>query len=239
MADPDLTPGQEHVVRRLLAEARHDEPMPDDVVERLDRVLTGLAEGHAPAPVAEVPALAVRRRRAAALLLAAAAVVAVGVGLGQVLGPDLEDRAASDSAAAPRETGGPAEDPPDDEAGATAAESPVTEGLSALPQAYSVVVPPPRIRSASFAEDVRATRRAARAPRSTATDLSGLGTGSPVRKWSACDPAGWGPGRLIPVTYDGVRAVLVLRRRTGETQVADLFACGGGDVLRSVTLPAR
>ena len=41
MSDPDLTPAEEQV-RRLLADARHDEPMPDDVAERLDRVLADL-----------------------------------------------------------------------------------------------------------------------------------------------------------------------------------------------------
>jgi hypothetical protein len=37
-----LTPEQEEV-RRLLADARHVDPMPDDVVDRLDQVLAGLA----------------------------------------------------------------------------------------------------------------------------------------------------------------------------------------------------
>ena len=39
-----LTPAQEEEVRRLLAEARHTEPMPPDVVARLDRVLDDLAD---------------------------------------------------------------------------------------------------------------------------------------------------------------------------------------------------
>ena len=76
-----LTPEQE-TVRRLLADARHAEPMPDDVVDRLDRVLAGLAAGSPdeleppPAAAAVVSLASRRRRRAATLLVAAAAVVA-------------------------------------------------------------------------------------------------------------------------------------------------------------------
>ena len=39
---PELTPEQESEVRRLLAEARHDEPVPADVAARLDDVLADL-----------------------------------------------------------------------------------------------------------------------------------------------------------------------------------------------------
>ena len=44
MDDDELTPDQAERVRRLLAEARHTEPMPDDVAARLDRVIAGLAD---------------------------------------------------------------------------------------------------------------------------------------------------------------------------------------------------
>ena len=36
-----LSEAEEEHVRALLAEARHAEPMPDDVVARLDRVIAG------------------------------------------------------------------------------------------------------------------------------------------------------------------------------------------------------
>ena len=36
-------PDEQAEVRRLLAEARHTEPMPDDVKARMDDVLAGLA----------------------------------------------------------------------------------------------------------------------------------------------------------------------------------------------------
>ena len=87
---PDLTPEQEQEVRRLLADARHTEPMPADVATRLDRVLADLAAQHGDTSPDDgtdsVVAMASRRRRrVTSLLVAAAAVVAVGVGLDQVV----------------------------------------------------------------------------------------------------------------------------------------------------------
>ena len=62
-----LTPEQEEV-RRLLADARHAGPMPDDVVDRLDQVLAGLAtdpdedpDDRDATPAAPVVSLASRR----------------------------------------------------------------------------------------------------------------------------------------------------------------------------------
>ncbi|MCW2736347.1 hypothetical protein, partial [Nocardioides sp.] len=75
-----LTPEQD-AVRGLLADARHDGPVPPEVVARLDETLASLVSergeapltGNAPAPVVDLGA---RRRRAAGIgLLAAAAVV--------------------------------------------------------------------------------------------------------------------------------------------------------------------
>ena len=87
-ADPDT-----EAVRRLLADARHTGPMPDDVADRMDAVLTDLAAGpvESPTPV-PAPADAIvaylatqRRRRATGLLVAAAAVVVGGVVIAQHL----------------------------------------------------------------------------------------------------------------------------------------------------------
>lgn len=81
-------------VRRLLADARHDEPVPDDVAARLDDTLAALVaerasspspSAEAVAPVAEVVDLAARRRRRVTQFVAAAAVVVVaGVGIDQM-----------------------------------------------------------------------------------------------------------------------------------------------------------
>ena len=68
---PELTPEQESEVRRLLAEARHDEPIPVEVGDRLDRVLAGLTRdepgspGRGPGRRPRRPAAAAQRRRPA------------------------------------------------------------------------------------------------------------------------------------------------------------------------------
>ena len=82
-----LDPAQDERIRRLLADARHTEPMPEAVVARLDRVLAGLSDDRTEradradrADRAEVVDLMARRRRTVGqLLVAAAAVVAVGL----------------------------------------------------------------------------------------------------------------------------------------------------------------
>ena len=87
----------EEAVRRLLAQARHDAPAPDEVVARLDATLTDLVaardiacdstgddstETGSLAPVVDLGAA--RPRRAGLLLFAASVVVLAGVGLSQV-----------------------------------------------------------------------------------------------------------------------------------------------------------
>ena len=87
-------PDPEDDVRRLLADARHTEPMPADVAARMDDLLAGLRPDSPVAP--EVPdaepvpvstpaprhpavaSLAAQRRRRAAGMLVAAAAVVVG-----------------------------------------------------------------------------------------------------------------------------------------------------------------
>ena len=51
---PELTPEEESAVRQLLAEARHDVPIPSDVADRLDTVLAGLSRDE-PAPPESPP----------------------------------------------------------------------------------------------------------------------------------------------------------------------------------------
>ena len=45
-------------VRRLLADARHVDPMPDDVATRMDDVLAGLRDSAEAAPAADVVPIA-------------------------------------------------------------------------------------------------------------------------------------------------------------------------------------
>ena len=101
-SDNPLTPAEEEV-RRLLAETRHTEPTPPDVVARLDRVLGDLAQE--PDRTAPVVDLARRRRRAASLLVAAAAVVAVGIGIGQILSPQSGSESTSAESGADADNG--------------------------------------------------------------------------------------------------------------------------------------
>lgn len=222
------TPEEEARVRRLLADARHDEPMPPDVVARLDDVLADLVEADR-TPGATVTPLATRRRRAAQMLVAAAAVVAVGIGLGQVvdLGGGSADEAgapAADSEVA-REDASPEEAAPRSGGSSTGSDS-------LAPQADTPVV---RIRPDAFA----AGARMAQGYSSQALDSRRELSGAPAAGFSGCRSAGWGEGSFLPVRYGRAPAVLVLRRAAGDTQVADLFLCGEPDPVRSVTLPAR
>jgi hypothetical protein len=91
----DLTPAQTDAVRRALAAARHDEPIPAEVAARLDATLADLvAEQSMPTVAAAMvaPVIPLRRRRLPVLLAAAAAVVAAAV-----VTPQFLDRSAQHS----------------------------------------------------------------------------------------------------------------------------------------------
>ncbi|MDO9494839.1 MAG: hypothetical protein Q7J48_03975 [Nocardioides sp.] len=238
MSDDSELSEQQERVRRLLAQARVDEPMPDDVVARLDRVLARLAdeEGEHPATVVELATR--RRRKAATLLVAAAAVVVVGIGAGTLV-PGSVDSASDDSAGAAAE----AEDAPN----ATADRNGLEDGPAAADPgsdvtALSFVVRPRRIRPDHFADDV-ARLHAARAYSSGAAaeqaPRDGVLLDADLRRGPfICDPAPWGAGRLVAVRYAGTPAVLAFRPPAGESQVVDLLECGTAAILRSITLPS-
>lgn len=260
--DPELTPSEEQV-RRLLADARHTEPLPHDVAARLDGVLTGLAAERRDADqaarsvaVAADLAAARRRRTARNLLVAAAAIVAIGVGMNSVdltvSGGD-EDSAASDAggdgalpeaATGPREgqaeaDRGPAlESPQDSELADKPGRTTSTDGSVSSGYDSGTVV----LSSARFGAQVRrlqADRKAAweTAAGGAVTDgLFSLGR-DPLRP--GCSTRGWGEGLLVPARYDGDLGALVFREPRGETQVVDLYVCGNDDPLRSITLTTR
>ena len=230
----DLSPDHAEV-RRLLAAARHDEPMPDEVAQRLDRVLAGLAEE--PRRAAPVTHLATRRRRAAGLLLAAAAAVAIGIGVGQVVDTGTDspkslssaDRDESDAGGAAAEVeDGEAEAAPEDAAEAPGL--PTGGSLSGDGQDTKTFAQLTRREYGDQVADLRAQRS------TDELDRAGLSASSATGE--TCRSDTWGAGTFVPVRYEGIPAVLVLRRARGDTQVADLFLCGDSEPHRSVTLPA-
>ncbi|WP_182525097.1 hypothetical protein [Nocardioides dongkuii] len=258
---------QSDQVRRLLAEARHDEPVPGDVATRLDRVLATLvAEEPVLAPAADLAAH--RRRRARTVLVAAAAAVAVGVGIGQL---DLTSTSGDADSSADGSAGGGAAS---DEAAGSSAPAAAAE---AAPQADGAARPAPRPTSATpvevtsqgFARDARRRARVAgllggrptlasnldssgefsaggdagSAPEPAvpedAADADSQLSNDALRDgaWFTCEPGPYGEGRLTAVEYDDQSAVLAFRPPTKQTVVVELLQCGTGTVLRSMTIP--
>lgn len=233
MSEEQLSPRDDEV-RRLLADARHTGPMPDEVVARLDGVLADLAAE--PARVRPVTDLATRRRRVTQLLVAAAAVVVVGVGIQQVVGPTTgsDDSPASSRAESAQRDEKPAD--ADDGGGAPETTSSGAEESAPVPQAgYDSLV---TLRPEHFTDDVtdaravRATKDLARLPLDESDSMAFLAAGV------ACRADAWGQGTFVPVQYGRSPGVLVFRRALGDSQVADLFLCGSAEPTRSVTLPA-
>ena len=233
--DGELTPQQEADVRRLLADARHTEPTPDAVVARLDRVLADLAGE--PARSARVVRLADRRRRVGAILVAAAASVVAVIGIGQVItntgsGGDAET---ADSADAVPESGAEA---PEAQAGGSRRNELSGDGLAYDRRQRTR---PYLLRAEDFARDADALQLEAlpsAMDEDTGSELPDFvgGALARVRDRAVCNPGSWGRGSYLAVLYDGAEGWVVLRQPQGDTQVADLFLCGGEAVVRSVTL---
>ncbi len=233
--DPD-----DDAVRRLLADARHTEPMPADVAARLDDVLADLAQGKAadtddlspaspPTPVHPVVAsLAVqRRRRAAGMLVAAAAIVVGGVVVAQHLptsGGSSSEASAGDRAQSSvgDTAGGTTPKPVRPQAGA----GKVAGGLPKVHDGRVVVRPQ------HFTSDAVAARRLlARTPATTPT----------YRMLSRSDPACVIPathGKRVNAIYERAPAVLVFSPPASSSQVVDLYVCGSDRPVRSATLPS-
>jgi hypothetical protein len=215
-------------VRRLLAEARHDEPMPDDVAVRLEGVLAGLSrergEAREDAPV--IPLAAHRRRRAAALLVAAAAVVVGGVAVAQQLPRDPGGSAtAGRSTAEDRVTAARGQSPTSEPPGKSFQASP---GLRQLRIRNGGVL----VRPGHITADARSARQAAGPAPTAAVGEAGLREPPP-----GCVPA-LGEVEVVRATYRKSPAALVYHAPAGADQVVDLYVCGAAKPVRSVTLPA-
>jgi hypothetical protein len=226
-------------VRRLLADARHTEPMPDDVVARMDDVLTGLRDapasttaatsaGHADTtPAARrdsvVPLAAHRRRRAAGLLVAAAAIVVGGVAVAQ----NLPQSGSSSDSTAEGSAGNSGADAPRSRTSANAHEPPTVAGgdLRASDDGRLVVHPQ------RFSVDALAGLRLLRhTPARTTNAPDSL---------DACVSVPARAGQVLQVTYQHAPAALVYHSASGGSQVVDLYVCGSHRPVRSATLPAR
>lgn len=237
MSDEQLSPAEEEV-RRLLADARHTEPMPPEVVARMDRVLAGLSTE--PVRTATVTDLATRRRRVAGLLVAAAAVVVVGIGLGQVLGSgfsggDADQATSADEAAAP-EAGQDADRQGDRGAGAD--EPGTTSSETARGAANGLELE--RLRPDSLRRDAMslASSYAVTDNHAEVPELHAYLDSADLAVGTICRTDAWGSGTFVPVRYGRTPAVLVLRKPQGATRVADVYLCGSTAPIRSVTLPA-
>lgn len=213
-------------VRRLLAEARHDAPIPEDVAARMDRVLAGLSaeRDEAPGTAEVVPLELHRRRRAASLLVAAAAIVVGGVTAVQHLPGGSGSQATaggtaeSDSVIGGPRASGPASAPqiapgPKDHAGGP---------LRTLPGRV-------RVRPGHFAADALSARAAASQTSSQQYDaLKGAAAG--------CVPS-VPDAVVLRATYEKAPAALVFHAAAGSTQIVDLYLCGTSKPIRSITLP--
>jgi hypothetical protein len=213
-------------VRRLLAEARHTGPMPDDVATRMDAVLADLARTpgarstSAPPSAGEqlVSLAAHRRRRAAGLLVAAAAIVVGGV----VVAQQLPYQGSSASSA----TAGGASD--NQALGNTASQPNPLRSATTQPENNPTAAKRPIVvHPQHFSADALAARGL--------VDAKASYSAQGVRA-NACIDA---PAHsvLLRAVFRHAPAVLVYHRPAGSTQVVDLFVCGTARPLKSVTLP--
>lgn len=217
-------------VRRLLADARHTEPLPPDVADRLDGVLADLRADRPLRPTVTDLAAARRRRRARTMLLAAAAVVVVGIGIGQLNGSGTGDDEAADSATSSDAGGSAAGDreqtgPADGLMGGDSAAESVPEPASGSAA---------RVDSRTFGTRVLQLR-----DQGAVLDRDQGPAALQYEAKARCVGRDPGAGTPVSIRYDGSPAVLVYRPPRGDTQVVDLYLCGRDEVVRSITLPAR
>ena len=214
-------------VRRLLAEARHDEPIPDDVASRMDRVLSGLSAEREEASAEVIPLALHRRRRATALLVAAAAIVVGGVTAVQHLPGGSDGRATAGSTTENDNLAGGASTVTPSASGSAPQTTSGPHAQSSSPlkaPAGSVLVRP-----GHFPADALSARIAA--------------TGAAGRQYDALKQVSRGCAPSVPdavvlrATYEKAPAALVYHAPAGSTQVVDLYVCGTSRPVRSVTLP--
>lgn len=257
--DPDLTPAQERAVRARLADARHDEPVPDDVAAWLDATLAELVADRAGRGVGAeatstgrvVPLRSRRRKVTAGLLVAATVVVVGGVVGGQILGDQGLSGAGGSS-----ETSATSESAAEDSGGDVTLSERGAQRRGDRDRADGIEDPTLTDGSApqSGALDERATRGAPEiGPSTFAADAKRLsvlelGRGSKTSSYSLSNPAtadaqdgcstSAGRGRRVLVTYEGQPGLLVYRRPEGGRQQVELHLCGSLAPRRTTEIPA-
>lgn len=258
--DAPLTPAQDAAVRRALADAGGPEPLPEEIADRLDAVITGLAAGRRPLPEISHPedhrvlpldpAARRRRMRARFMLVAAAAVVVGAVGIGVVNDGATDDLSAADQMAegdpARSDAGGAIEDGAIEDGSASgddgkafdedSAEQPPAAAPDLVVEPQRIVVDQPlrEVRATNLREDLVALQHST-LPNPATDDYSGATLTAPAS--FVCEPADFGRGYLVGIEYDGKPAIAAFREPVGQTQAAEVLACGTGDVLHSTTLP--
>lgn len=224
----------EKQIAALLAEARHDEPTPPEVLARLEDTLSGLVaersaqsgarpvtppDGEHPADPANVVPLR-RRWRTALALAAAVAVVAGGVGLLSHRGP----RSGSPTA------GGAAQSTTHSTHASHPARKPSSGLMIPAPSAAAGARGPTRLTSAGFARQaarlVAGSNQAFAAERPKSAHRPGgsaLSVG-PMCRRPANLPA---HARTVPVTYDGRAALLVIDPAVHGRRQVTVWSCSG------------
>ncbi len=240
-------PYDEDEISRLLAGARVREPMPEDVVARLDRVLDDLAGERS---TAEVVPLA-RRRRPARVLLAAAAVAVVATG--GIVTMDRIQGGVSDSGA---DTAAAGESAQADRDAAMAATPSARSGLDALKAptplaemqdsagAYdgrlnSTLSVLPTLSSEHFARDAEDVVGSVTATKAAAGSGAAARTHAP-----ACLPplARTAQGtRLLAVRLDDRPAWLLVGPPEGTpaSSLVTAWSCGGASELARAVVPEK
>ncbi len=247
-------------LRRLLADARVTEPVPDAVAARLDATLASLRERsreESPAPTNVVPL----RRRLGRVLVAAAVVVVIGgggVGIAQLSSGGRSDTTSADSARSTDKSSAGSEASAPQAVAPTGAPGVGATGSRALP----------RLTTASFGRDVSRAMRttyasldtsalAGRTPQSDSPgQLGDLGQGYDA---PAAPPVTTSPGPTagdflsrdaasctgpevpdavtLPATLDGALVALVFRPPTTEDQLVEAWSCDGATLLATATVP--
>jgi hypothetical protein len=220
-------------LRGLLAEARHDEPIPVEVAAHLDEVLAGLRDE--PAPV--IPF----RHRRSTRLLAAAAVVAVlgGAGYGIVRG--LGDDAPGNLASATSDAAGSGGVNQVTPQSTNPERAPLSSGKALLRLRKSDFVPASThqlMRSVkNLSELALAFNDLDARPSPTPPTYDSSGSAAAAKGTTACTAPDLPGTTPYAIRFDGRPATLVVHPKASGMQLVQAWSCDGKTLLASASLP--